>query len=225
MRSMIRQGKQAFMQFVRRFSPSLHAFLQGVMLLYAKHSYLVRTGYMHSLKVGQPCKADGAPLPWMNYPLIAFLEARLQPDCTLFEYGSGALTLFWAERVAQVISVEHDRVWYEKLLPQLPPNATLLLRPLDDPEAYCHAVQEQNARFDLVIVDGVERSCCALAALDALSVRGVILFDDPSPEFDGAFDVLQARGFRRLDFEGLKPSGFGIDRSAIFYRDGNCLGL
>ena len=224
MRRAVRGAKRGVMRLARRVSPSLYAFLQGFMLLYAEHSYLVRTGYMHSLKVGKPCKADGSPLPWMNYPLIAFLEARLSSDLTLFEYGCGASTLFWAQHVARVVSVEHDRAWYETISPQLPPHATLLFRSLDDAAAYCHAAQEAGS-FDIVVVDGVERACCAQAALDALTERGVILFDDPQPKFDEAFAVLKAHGFRRLDFEGLKPTGFGIDRTAIFYRDGNCLGL
>ncbi len=224
-RNMVQKAKSAAMCLARRVSPSLHAFLQGVMLLYAEHSYLVCTGYMHTLKVGKPCRADGSPLPWMNYPVIAFLEERLRPDLTLFEYGSGASTLFWAQHVARVIAVEHDRAWYEALLPQLPPNAELLFRPLNDPSAYCRAAQEQRERFDFIVIDGVERTCCALAALEALSTRGVILFDDPSPEFAQAFETLSQHGFRRLDFEGLKPSGFGLDRTALFYRDGNCLGV
>lgn len=37
----------------------------------------------------------------------------------VFEYGSGGSTLFWASRVSSVISVEHDRDWYQKLRPQL----------------------------------------------------------------------------------------------------------
>ena len=224
MRRIVRDTKRGVMNLARRVSPSLYAFLQGFMLLYAEHSYLVRTGYMHSLKVGKPCKADDSPLPWMNYPLIAFLEARLTPDLTLFEYGCGTLTLFWAQHVARVVSVEHDRAWYEAILPQLPSHATLLFRPLSDTAAYCHAVQEVGP-FDLVVVDGVERACCVQATLGALTERGVILFDDPEPKFDEAFAVLKAHGFRRLDFEGLKPTGFGIDRTAVFYRDRNCLGL
>jgi hypothetical protein len=37
----------------------------------------------------------------------------------VFEYGSGGSTLFWAGHVKEVISVEHDKQWYDKLANEL----------------------------------------------------------------------------------------------------------
>jgi hypothetical protein len=35
----------------------------------------------------------------------------------------------------------------------------------------------------------------------------------------------QFAGFKRLDFEGLKPAGIRSYSTAVFYRPGNALGL
>jgi hypothetical protein len=35
---------------------------------------------------------------------------------TVFEYGSGGSTLFWASRVKKVVSIEHETEWYERIL-------------------------------------------------------------------------------------------------------------
>lgn len=47
----------------------------------------------------------------MTYDAIDFLASICRPDTTLFEWGSGGSTLFFAKRCRHVITVEHDREW------------------------------------------------------------------------------------------------------------------
>jgi predicted O-methyltransferase YrrM len=49
--------------------------------------------------------------PWITFPAIRFLERVIRPHMRVFEYGSGGSTLFFARRVREVISIEHDPVW------------------------------------------------------------------------------------------------------------------
>lgn len=56
-----------------------------------------------------------ARVPWMNFQAIDFLTRFSRPETHVFEYGSGGSTLFWAQRAAQVISVEHDMDWAQRL--------------------------------------------------------------------------------------------------------------
>jgi hypothetical protein len=58
-------------------------------------------------------------LPWMTFPAISHLRDFVEPSMRVFEYGSGGSTVFFANRVHEVISVEHDREWYEKLQEEL----------------------------------------------------------------------------------------------------------
>ncbi len=54
-------------------------------------------------------------LPWITFPAIYFLEQFLTTDMKVFEYGMGGSTLFFARRVRELISVDHDLNWMESL--------------------------------------------------------------------------------------------------------------
>lgn len=58
-------------------------------------------------------------LPWMNFLAIDFLEKIAHKKMKVFEYGSGGSTLFWARRVQEVYSVEHDPTWVKDVAEQL----------------------------------------------------------------------------------------------------------
>jgi len=189
-------------------------------------SYLHTTGWMETLRRQYPCRPDGSELPWMNYPVIAFLERRLTPDLDLFEYGSGYSTLFFARHVRSTVSVEHDRAWHDKLQPQLPANARLLFVEMDRDGRYCRSIHETGGSYDFVVVDGRDRVNCLRQAVDRLTARGVVLLDDSQrEEYAPGIAFARERGFSVLDFEGLKPTGKVIERTTLFYRRENCLGI
>jgi hypothetical protein len=54
-------------------------------------------------------------MPWMSFSAIDFLNREARPDMRVFEYGSGGSTLFWSSRVRSIVSVEHDKAWYENM--------------------------------------------------------------------------------------------------------------
>lgn len=53
--------------------------------------------------------------PWITYKVIDYLDKTLQPDHTVFEYGGGGSTLFFASRVSEVITIEHNEEWFKLL--------------------------------------------------------------------------------------------------------------
>jgi precorrin-6B methylase 2 len=54
--------------------------------------------------------------PWLTFGAIKFIEKIVRSDMQVFEYGSGGSTLFWSERVNKVVSIEHNKEWYEKMV-------------------------------------------------------------------------------------------------------------
>ena len=54
---------------------------------------------------------NGAALPWMTYPAIEFLKNNLTKNHQVFEFGCGASTLFFAERVKKVVGLETNERW------------------------------------------------------------------------------------------------------------------
>jgi len=60
----------------------------------------------------RPRSLVGEAKPWIPFAAANWLEHYLKPDMKVFEYGSGGSTIFFSERVAQVISIEHDKKWH-----------------------------------------------------------------------------------------------------------------
>lgn len=55
-------------------------------------------------------------MPWISFPgPIDLLSKTLGPADGVFEYGGGGSTLFWIDRVAEVVTVEHDAEWFNAL--------------------------------------------------------------------------------------------------------------
>jgi len=161
----------------------------------------------------------------MNYSIISFLEERLRKDHVLFEYGSGFSTIFYSRLVGAVYSVENDANWYEKVKEEIPSNASVYFVEADENGKYAGAI-ENVENVDVVIVDGRDRVNCLERSIPMLSESGVIVLDDSErAKYQRAFDVAKKAGFSNLNFEGIKPTGFEVHRSTLFYRHGNCLGL
>jgi hypothetical protein len=191
-----------------------------------RESFLHSSGWVESKRRGYPCRPDGSELPWMNYAVIALLERRLDKSLSMFEYGSGYSTLFFARHAGSVVSVEYDPAWYARIGPRLPPNASVLLVPKDVDGAYCRAIARSGDKYDVVIVDGRDRVNCVKQGMQSLSSRGVIVLDDSErAKYAPAISHAQENGFLSVDFEGLKPTYSDGCRSTILYRRENCLGL
>jgi hypothetical protein len=139
-------------------------------------------------------------VPWWTYGAVdaveAWLAARWRP-VRVFEYGSGASTLWLARRVDQVHSVEHDAAFAAVLVPALAPFPAVALRVVPpvasttpavpsakegqqglDFAAYVAAIDDVPGEFDLVVIDGRARAACLRRAVPRLAPGGVIVFDN-----------------------------------------------
>jgi len=162
----------------------------------------------------------------MNYNMVSFLEQRLTKNLSLFEYGSGNSTLFFAKRVKDVVSVENNKKWYEYCSDKQPENVKLIFCESDENGEYAKTIINQEKKFDVVIVDGEDRVNCMIIARDFLTPSGVIILDDTQGSTNNAGIVnLLEHGFRRLDFEGVKAGGVRFYQSTILYRDVNSFGI
>jgi len=201
----------------------------GYQLMTSKNSYLVNIRYVDSMVDPHFYNSFNAPLPWMNFPLIEFLEEKLNKQQTLFEYGSGSSTLFFSEHVFSVSSVEHNRAWFEKLNPLLlkNPNATYQYHELN--QNYPEAIRTfgVDKKYDIIIIDGRKRVACTKVAFDFLSSKGVIILDDSGRErYKEVFVFFAEKGFNQLTFQGMKHGKFKKNQGTIFYRSGdNCFNI
>jgi protein-L-isoaspartate O-methyltransferase len=190
-------------------------------------AYLVETGYIKSIKNFEPINKEGNPIPWMNYSFIDFLEPRLHQSMNIFEYGSGYSTLYLSDKVGSITSVEFDKSWFEKMEESLKDkgNCSIIFR--DGKKQYIEAVKEYgNERFDIIIVDGRDRTECVKHIIPFLSDDGVIILDDSwKAKFDDVFAFFKENGFKELSFTGLKPGGIIVDKTTVFYKKKNVLNI
>ncbi|CAM3526902.1 hypothetical protein [Marinicrinis lubricantis] len=183
-------------------------------------------GWLNSILKMECIDRQDNPIPWITYPALHFLENRISREMTVFEYGSGYSTLWWADKVKEVYTCEHDLKWEAKLRKEMPINVKMQYIELDYGGDYCKEVKKYKGEFDVVIVDGRDRVNCAMNAIDALKDDGVIIWDDTEREYynDGQ-KYLEDEGFNRLDFKGMAALEYREKRTTIFYKDINCLGI
>lgn len=194
--------------------------------LAARRGPLKDDGWFRSLEADASVDAQGNPLPWITYPAIDFLKKRIHPDMSVFEYGCGGSTLWWASRVKEIVSVEHSREWHEKMKRLAPSNVTLYHIELVDDGAYSRKVAEFDAAFDIVVIDGRDRVRCGINSLKALKPAGVIIWDNSDRQaYEQGIRFLLERGFHRVEFIGLAPLINIKSETSILFRNDNCLGI
>jgi len=133
--------------------------------------------------------------PWIAQGATRFLEQNLPLTTSVFEWGSGRSTTWFARRCKKVVSIEYDKTWSEKvnenLVEENITNAEVFFIPLDHdkkaptPEVYdplpnyvTHLFKYPKESFDLIVVDGHYRLTCVAQCLDYLAPGGYLLIDN-----------------------------------------------
>ncbi|MES2417327.1 MAG: FkbM family methyltransferase [Bacteroidota bacterium] len=198
----------------------------SALLSHGHKGYLFTIGWFKAFDSRQAVDAAGLPIPWVTYSFIDFIKPRLNKELSVFEYGSGNSTLFYAKSVRRVVSVEHDEEWYHKLLTQKVTNAEMIFCRLDMAGAYCKKAASLPEKFDIIIVDGRDRVNCCKQGINGLTDRGVIVLDDSEREaYSDAWLFLTGQGFKEISFSGISPGLFYEKSTTVFYKTNNCLGI
>jgi hypothetical protein len=196
------------------------------LLSYNGKGYLHSIGWFNAFDKKAPIDAHDNPIPWVTYSFIDFIKDRLKPEHAVFEFGSGNSTEFYAKRTGIVVSVEHDKEWYEKISAGKPDNAELIYCELQRDGDYCRMPVKLGEEFDIIIVDGRDRVNCCIHAVDALSASGVIVLDDSErPDYRDGINYLLDKGFKQIPFSGISPGFFYYKSTTVFYKADNCLGI
>ena len=193
-------------------------------MLYA--GYFKEIGWIESFNKQLPVNSNNMPLPWVTYPFIDFIEQRLHKKLSIFEFGSGNSSLWYAGKVSKVVSLEHDHAWYEKIKNQLPTNAIINYCELEKGGGYSMFANNLGEKFDIVIIDGMDRVNCIKNSISCLSDSGVMILDDSErSEYISGVQFLTQNNFKKIDFWGISPGLFYKKCTTIFYRQNNCLGI
>lgn len=197
------------------------------MLLSFNHKgYLQDIGWFNGFDTKSPVDGEGNPIPWVTYSFIDFIKDRIKKSHSVFEFGSGNSTFFYAKYAGLVVSVEHDKAWYDMIVSKKPENAEMIFCELVRDGDYCRMPIKLEERFDILIVDGRDRVNCCKQAVNAVSDHGVIVLDDSEREFyQEGMTFLKKAGYKELSFSGISPGLFYRKSTSVFYRPDNCLDI
>lgn len=170
-------------------------------------------GHALSYTEQKPVNKENEPIPWYSYPAIEYLSNIDFRQKTIFEYGSGNSSAFWARRCREILSVEDNEEWYNIVSAKLEPNQTIRL--VKERSEYISASLEAAAKPDVIIVDGSHRFACAEAAIASLAPGGMIILDnsDWHPKTAAA---LRAAGLIQVDFTGFNPINYYVTTTSLF---------
>ena len=194
---------------------------------------------------------DSSPVsdrrPWLTYGAIEFLDSILCREMRVCEYGVGGSTLFFLDRVHEIVSIEHDAEWLSKLkvivpvsnqwtLHVIPPSGIRSGTTKADSYASEHPgfggfSFEEYARliesypdnfFDLVQVDGRARVPCMKHSIAKVKPNGFLVLDDAErARYAEAHFRLDALGWEKHDFFGPTPYQQGFQSTCIWRRTEN----
>ena len=168
-------------------------------------------------------------IPWWTYGAIDAVQKHLESlggRARVFEFGSGASTVWLGRRSTEVHSVEHDHSFADimrRVLVQADVMDSVNLievRPTTsaDPQVrsgragedeldfagYVDALAQVGGEFDVICVDGRARVACALAAIGYLAPGGILVWDDSQrPRYA---DGIRRTGLAVRRFRGFAPS-------------------
>ncbi len=179
-------------------------------------------------------------IPWLPWSVIAWLEQTLTPHMTVFEWGSGGSTLFIAQRVQRIISIEYDVVQYFVLRihialrrtknielwiiqPERGNNTSLYSSTHakhlgEDYKQYCEIIDSYpDESFDVVLIDGRARVACIHHARQKVRVGGFLILDD-SERAPYQQVLATLTHFERSEFYGTGPHLTTPHKTTIFKR-------
>lgn len=162
-------------------------------------------------------------LPWWPFSAIKYIEEKIQfQQFKVFEWGSGASTVWLSRRVLSVVSVEHDKVWSETVNAELfsrglvnvtvntiTPKDSVSPRVSSGKKGFVNLdffdyVDSINnfGKFDMIVIDGRARVDCWKQASKHLEKGGLIVFDN----YNRNRYQIDMTGFKVVYFSGLTPA-------------------
>jgi len=178
-------------------------------------------GHARSALARRAMTASGQPLPWYSYSAIAFLSQTDVAGRAVLECGGGQSTRWWLGRGAKVVTLESHAAWAQELRDSIGSQARIetVHDALDNLPPDIAAT-----RYDVVVVDGLDRVRAAELATRCVKPDGAILVDNSEgnwgpPGTYPIIDLLQGAGFSRVDFHGYGPGTRLPHCTSLFFKD------
>jgi hypothetical protein len=193
--------------------------------------YLKDHGWLRSFFGRRAVNGRGEPIPWLMYSFIDYflnledVGTRFK-KMTFLEYGAGNSTIFFAKYFKTVTSIEHNRKWVEEVRKQLPKNAKIIYKKLDQGGNYSKAASATGKKYDLILVDGRDRINSLKESAKCLTSKGILILDNSDrPHYIEGRNQIKKKGFKELQFWGVAPGSHIKECTSVFYRKENIFGI
>jgi len=174
-------------------------------------------GYKNTRHIQKPVDSDQAPIPWFTYPAIEYLSQLNLSDKSVFEWGSGNSSLFFAKQSKQITSVESDEKWHEYVSQCSLPNQKLIFR---NEANFVNSIDELSSTFDVIIIDSLKRYECALKAVSYLNRGGLIILDNSDWHPKTSAFLRDDSNLIEVDMHGFGPiNDYSWTTSLYFHRE------
>lgn len=173
-------------------------------------------------------------IPWIAFDAIDHLNTLSLRSKRIFEWGSGGSTLFWLKKGAYVVSVEHNRQWYEKMKliikdmnrvdykliePEIVCDMSPDLFDPSDPNSYLSSTsnkqdyykyvsyidQFENNCFDIILIDGRARPSCIKHAVNKIKTGGILILDNSDRDHYLSKTSHYLKNFQKNAYFGAVP--------------------
>jgi predicted O-methyltransferase YrrM len=127
--------------------------------------------------------------PWLTKQANAILATFLKTSDIGLEFGSGRSTVWLAQRIKHLTSVEHNAEWFARVGRMLRehdvPNVDYRCHPKSDNDEhprvsqYVRVIDDfESDSIDFVLIDGIYREYCAIRVLDKICPGGLLVIDN-----------------------------------------------
>lgn len=152
-----------------------------------------------------------------NEPAIEYLSQLNLSDKSIFEWGSGNSSLFFAQRSKEIISIESDREWYNYISQNLLPNQKVFFQPEAN---FVESIDDISTKFDIIIIDSLRRYECALKAISYLKEGGFIILDNSDWHPKTSKCLREKADLIEVDLHGFGPiNEYSWTTSLYFHRE------
>lgn len=180
--------------------------------------------------------------PWFSFQSIDYLAQISSPGMRVLEFGCGYSTVWWAQRVSQVTSIERSRSWIAEVQHALAKHAMTNvdlvhfsgfaetteeeIRAASNPIRLTPVIQEyvaaghgQSELYDIVVVDDIFRNETSEAAIARLKPGGILVLDDSErSRYAATFDLFNRMGWSFASFYGVTPYHFHEKQTTIWHK-------
>ncbi len=198
--------------------PNVISMARGEMLLGSCANILRHGhGFVDATNAGDPKDANGNWIPLFTYPCIEYIRQFDLREKKVFEWGSGASTLYWMARAKSVTSIENNPNWFGTISRMKDPRVKLVL---DETDRFPFRIRDEADMFDIIVVDSRGyRYDCAVEAAKKLAPGGMIILDN-SDWHPMSAGVLRKSGLIQVDFSGFKVTESHTSTTSVFlHRD------